>query len=48
MFGVKPDPEFESELPAYVASLIGAFLVLVVGSIWRKRKLQQFEDPSVS
>ena len=48
IFGVKPDPGLEGELPAYLASLLGAILVLVVGSIWRKRKLQQFEEPSVS
>jgi len=47
MFGVRIDAELESELPGYLASLLGALLVLIVGSIWRKRKLQ-LEEPSVS
>jgi len=32
------------ELVGYIASVLGAVTVLVAGSIWRKRKLQQLEN----
>ena len=46
VFGIYPHFELEGELVGYLASLLGAVAVLVAGSIWRKRKLQQLEEPS--
>jgi len=41
IFGLSPHFSLEGELVGYIASLLGAITVLVVGSIWRRRKLQQ-------
>jgi YjbE family integral membrane protein len=41
IFGVSPHFMPEGELVGYLASLLGAITVLVVGSIWRRRKLRQ-------
>jgi uncharacterized membrane protein YccC len=35
----------EGELDEYIASIFGAVFVLVVGSIWRRRKLRQHQKP---
>jgi len=43
IFGVSPHFILEGELVGYIASLLGAITVLVAGSIWRKRRLQQLE-----
>jgi len=43
IFGLSPHFSLEGELVGYIASLLGAITVLVVGSIWRRRKLQQAE-----
>ena len=43
IFGVSPHFILEGELVGYIASFLGAITVLVAGSIWRKRKLEQFE-----
>jgi YjbE family integral membrane protein len=43
IFGVSPHFSLDGDLVGYLASLLGAVAVLVVGSIWRKRKLQQLE-----
>jgi len=43
IFGLSPHFNLEGELVGYIASLLGAITVLVVGSIWRRRKLQQAE-----
>jgi YjbE family integral membrane protein len=42
-FGVSPHFSLDGDLVEYIASLLGAAVVLTVGSIWRKRKLQQLE-----
>ena len=42
LFGGKPHFELDGELMGYLASLLGALLVLVVGSIWRRRRLSRF------
>jgi predicted tellurium resistance membrane protein TerC len=34
------------EAIGYLASVLGAIIVLVAGSIWRKRRLQQLEEPA--
>ncbi len=43
IFGLSPHFSLEGELVGYIASLLGAITVLVAGSIWRRRKLQQAE-----
>lgn len=44
ILGVSPHFAAEGELVGYVASILGAITVLVAGSIWRKRRLQQLEN----
>ena len=44
--GASPHFALEGDLVGYLASFIGAVAVLVTGSIWRKRKLEQLEEPS--
>ena len=41
IFGVPPD-----QAVGYLASIVGAFAVLVAGSIWRRRRLKQLEKPA--
>jgi YjbE family integral membrane protein len=43
VFGVSPHFGLDGDLVEYIASLLGAVAVLAVGSIWRKRRLQQLE-----
>ena len=43
IFGVSPHFSLDGDLVGYLASVLGAVAVLVVGSIWRRRKLQQLE-----
>jgi YjbE family integral membrane protein len=45
-FGVTPHFDLEGELDEYLASVLGALTVLVVGSIWRSRRLGQHEEPA--
>ena len=40
IFGVSPHLSLDADLIGYVASVLGAVVVLVVGSIWRRRKLR--------
>jgi YjbE family integral membrane protein len=44
ILGVSPHFEFEDQLVGYLASVLGAVIVLVAGSIWRKRRLRQLEN----
>jgi YjbE family integral membrane protein len=44
IFGVSPHFSFDADLVGYLASILGAIAVLVAGSIWRKRRLQQLEQ----
>ena len=44
VFGVSPHFSLDGDLVEYIASLLGAAAVLIVGSIWRRRKLQQLEQ----
>jgi YjbE family integral membrane protein len=48
VFGVSPHFSVDGDLVEYIASLLGAIVVLIVGSIWRKRKLQQLEKLALS
>ena len=43
VFGVSPHFSLDGDLVGYICSVLGAITVLAVGSIWRKRKLQQLE-----
>ena len=43
IFGISPHFSLDGDLVEYISSVLGAVGVLVVGSIWRKRKLQQLE-----
>jgi YjbE family integral membrane protein len=43
VFGVSPHFGLDGDLVEYIASVLGAVAVLAVGSIWRKRRLQQLE-----
>src|SRR6202521_3802956 len=43
IFGLSPHFSLEGELVGYIASVLGAITVLAVGSIWRKRRLQQLD-----
>jgi len=44
IFGISPQLNLEGELDGYIASVLGAIIVVVAGSIWRKRKLKQLEN----
>jgi YjbE family integral membrane protein len=44
VFGVAPHFSLDGDLVEYIASMLGAIAVLVAGSIWRKRRLQQLEQ----
>jgi YjbE family integral membrane protein len=43
IFGVSPHFSLDGDLVEYISSVLGAVAVLVVGSIWRRRKLRQLE-----
>jgi YjbE family integral membrane protein len=47
IFGVAPHFYLEGELDEYLASILGAITVLVVGSIWRQRRLRAVEASAV-
>jgi YjbE family integral membrane protein len=44
VFGVSPHFNLDGDLAEYMASVLGAIGVLVVGSVWRKRRLQQLKQ----
>jgi YjbE family integral membrane protein len=44
VFGVSPHFSLDADLVEYICSVLGAVAVLVVGSIWRKRRLRQLEQ----
>jgi YjbE family integral membrane protein len=43
IFGISPHFSLDADLIEYISSILGAVAVLIVGSIWRKRKLQRLE-----
>jgi YjbE family integral membrane protein len=45
-FGVMPHFNLEGELDEYLASVLGAIVVLVVGTVWRRRRLRRLEEPA--
>jgi YjbE family integral membrane protein len=44
VFGVSPHFSLDGDLIEYLASIVGAIGVLVLGSIWRKRKLRHLDE----
>jgi YjbE family integral membrane protein len=44
VFGVSPHFSLDGDLVEYISSVLGAIGVLVVGSIWRRRRLQHLEQ----
>jgi YjbE family integral membrane protein len=48
IFGVSPHFVLKGELDGYLASLVGAIAVLALGSLWRKRKLEEAQKPAVA
>ena len=44
IFGISPHFSLAADLVEYVCAMLGVVTVLVVGSIWRKRRLRQLED----
>ena len=43
VFGISPHINLEGELDDYVASVLGAVVVLIAGSIWRNRKARELK-----
>ena len=48
IFGVSPHFSLDADLIGYIASVLGAVAVLVVGSIWRRRKLRDGRHAALS
>src|ERR1700726_2227504 len=48
IFGVSPHFSLDGDLAEYIASVLGAVAVLVVGSIWRKRRLRHLDELALS
>jgi len=44
IFGISPQLALEGELDEYIASVLGALVVLIAGSIWRRRRTRQLQD----
>jgi YjbE family integral membrane protein len=38
--------DLAEELPGYLASVLGAAIVLLAGSVWRRRRMRRFEKPA--
>ena len=48
IFNWSPHIRLDGDIDEYVCSILGAIIVLVVGSIWRRRKLRQLEKPALA
>jgi YjbE family integral membrane protein len=46
LFGFAEHLRFDGEIDEFVLALFGAAIVLVVGSMWRRRKLQEMKTPA--
>jgi len=46
IFNWSPHIRLDGDVDEYICSILGAIVVLVVGTIWRRRKLRQFEQPA--
>jgi len=43
IFGISPHFSLDGDLVEYIASILGAVVVLIAGSLWRRRRLKQLE-----
>lgn len=48
IFNWSPHIRLDGDIDEYVCSILGAITVLVVGSIWRRRKLRQLKKPALA
>jgi YjbE family integral membrane protein len=48
IFNWSPHIRVDGDIDEYVCSILGAITVLVVGSIWRRRKMRELEPPALS
>jgi YjbE family integral membrane protein len=48
VLGISPQISLEGELDDYVASILGAIVVLIAGSIWRNRKARELAHPALA
>jgi uncharacterized membrane protein YeaQ/YmgE (transglycosylase-associated protein family) len=48
MFGFVKHLKLDGEIDELVLAVLGATIVLVVGSIWRRRKLQEIAAPATA
>jgi YjbE family integral membrane protein len=48
VLGISPHINLEGELDDYVASVLGAVVVLIAGSIWRNRKSRELEHMALA
>jgi YjbE family integral membrane protein len=48
IFGASPHFSLDGDIVEYIASVLGAIIVLVVGSIWRRRRLHHAEAVRLS
>jgi YjbE family integral membrane protein len=48
VLGIAPQISLEGELDDYVASILGAIVVLIAGSIWRNRKTRELAHPALA
>jgi YjbE family integral membrane protein len=48
IFGVSPHFAVEGDLVEYIASVLGAVIVLAAGSIWRRHRLRRLEKLALS
>jgi YjbE family integral membrane protein len=48
VLGISPHINLEGELDDYVASVLGAVVVLIAGSIWRNRKARELEHMALA
>jgi YjbE family integral membrane protein len=48
IFGISPHFSLDGDLAEYIASVLGAVAVLVVGSVWRRRRLRHLDELALS
>jgi YjbE family integral membrane protein len=48
IFHWSPHLRLDGDIDEYLCSILGAITVLVVGSIWRRRKLRRLEKPALA
>jgi YjbE family integral membrane protein len=48
IFGISPHFSLDGDLAEYIASILGAAAVLIVGSVWRRRRLRHLDELALS